>query len=148
MRDGISLLEQCASYNQDLNLDNVIAVLGSYSYNLFFELINCCIDGKLDEIIKIVNQIYNDGNDLKLFVDQFLSFILNVSKYIICQNIDVTNFPVNQEQSIKSVINFEDPLNYYQYVIDKLMELKVSIKNDTDIKSTIEVYFIQIGRCK
>ena len=56
--------------------------------DVYFEnlkLINSLIDGNLDSIVNIINTIYNDGIDLKLFVDQFLSFILDISKYIICQ---------------------------------------------------------------
>jgi len=142
MRDGIAFLEQCAAYDNDLNLENVLKVLGSYSYSVYFKLINSLIDGNLDSIITIINNIYNDGNDLKLFVDQFLSFILDISKYIICNSLTVTKFPNNQLEEIKKATNFENPLQYYQYIMNKLMTLKNDIKNDTDIKSTVDVYFI------
>lgn len=145
MRDGISLLEQCAAYDINLNIENVLKVLGSYSYSIYFKLINSLIDGNLDSIVNIINNIYNDGIDLKLFVDQFLSFILDISKYIICNNLTVTKFPSNQLEEIKKATNFENPLQYYQYIMNKLMTLKNDIKNDTDIKSTIDVYFIQMG---
>ena len=145
MRDGISLLEQCAAYDINLNIENVLEVLGSYSYTVYFKLINSLIDGNLDSIVNIINNIYNDGIDLKLFVDQFLSFILDISKYIICNNLTVTKFPSNQLEEIKKATNFENPLQYYQYVMNKLMTLKNDIKNDTDIKSTVDVYFIQLG---
>lgn len=145
MRDGISLLEQCAAYDINLNIKNVLKVLGSYSYSVYFKLINSLIDGNLDSIVNIINTIYNDGIDLKLFVDQFLSFILDISKYIICNNLTVTKFPNNQLEEIKKATNFENPLQYYQYIMNKLMTLKNDIKNDTDIKSTIDVYFIQMG---
>lgn len=145
MRDGISLLEQCAAYDVNLNIENVIKVLGSYSYSTYFDLINNLIDGNLDSIIDIINKIYNDGNDLKLFIDQFLSFVLDISKYIICNDINVTKFPNNQIESIKQVVNFENPLSYYSYIMNKLILLKNEIKLDNDIRSTIEVYFIQMG---
>jgi DNA polymerase-3 subunit gamma/tau len=145
MRDGISLLEQCAAYDTNLSIENVIKVLGTYSYDIYFKLINNLIDGNLNNIIEIINSIYNDGNDMKLFIDQFLSFILDVSKYIICNNISVTKFPSNQLDNIKMCTNFNDPLSFYSYIMNKLILLKNEIKNDSDIKSTIEVYFIQMG---
>lgn len=113
MRDGISLLEQCSAYDINLNIENVLKVLGSYSYTVYFKLINSLIDGNLDSIVNIINNIYNDGIDLKLFVDQFLSFILDISKYIICNNLTVTKFPNNQLEEIKKATNFENPLQYY-----------------------------------
>lgn len=146
MRDGIALLEQCSAYSKDLNIKNVLAVLGNYSYDIFFNLVDSMIDGHLDEIINCIQNIYNDGNDLKLFVDQFLSFILDVSKYCICNDLSVTKFPSNYEKSIKNIINFDNPLEYYMYLIKKLIDLKSVIKNDSDIKSTVDVYFLQMGR--
>lgn len=145
MRDGISFLEQCAAYDINLNIENVLKVLGSYSYSVYFKLINSLIDGNLDSIVNIINTIYDDGIDLKLFVDQFLSFILDISKYIICNSLTVTKFPSNQLEEIKKATNFENPLQYYRYVMNKLMTLKNDIKNDTDIKATVDVYFIQLG---
>ena len=71
--------------------------------------------------------------------------ILDISKYIICNNLTVTKFPSNQLEEIKKATNFENPLQYYQYVMNKLMILKNDIKNDTDIKATVDVYFIQLG---
>ena len=45
MRDAISNLEKCASYNPDLCMDNVLNCLGDNSYSTFFSLINNIIDG-------------------------------------------------------------------------------------------------------
>ena len=47
---------------------------------------------------------------------------------------------------IKNIINFENPINYYNYVMDKLLELKNMLKVDVDVKSTVEVVCLQISR--
>lgn len=146
MRDAISLLEQCSAYNIDLSINNVLSVLGNYSYDIFFKLVDSLIDGKLENILNYLQDIYNSGNDLKLFVSQFLDFILDISKYCICGNIQITKFPTAYEKNIKGVTNFDNVNDYYFYLVNKLMDLKAVVKSDSDIKSTIDVYFIQMGR--
>ena len=69
MRDAIATLEKCSGYSNDLSLTNVLNVVGNYSYDVFFKLINHLIDGDLENTLSVFTDLYNQGNDLKLFVD-------------------------------------------------------------------------------
>ena len=51
-----------------------------------------------------------------------------------------------QEELDKS-INFENPGNYYSYVVDGLLDLKFKLKNDVTPKSTIEITLLKLARC-
>lgn len=146
MRDAIALLEKCASYDTDINIENVLKVLGNYSYDVFFDLINYMIDGKVEQSLNIINYLYNQGNDLKLFVDQFLTFCLDVLKYSLSRTYQVTKIPSSYEERLNNSINFENNLQYYSYIVDRLLQLKNMLKNDSEIRSTIEVMFINICR--
>lgn len=146
MRDAIAYLEKAASYSTDLTLDNVLNALGNYSYETFFNLINFIIDGKEADMLNILQAFYDDGNDLKLFVNQFFNFILDINKYIIFNNMSMLKIPNTMENHIKNSINIESANQYYAYVLDKLLELKNMVKNDTMIKSTIEVMLLKILR--
>lgn len=146
MRDAISTLEKCAGYSTDLSINNVLDALGNYSYDTFFALINNIIDGKEGEVLKILEEFYRAGNDLKLFVDMFLSFCLDVSKYIIFNSTDMLKIPSSMEDRLKNSTNFENSLQYYMYIVNQLLDLKNMLKNDSNIKSTIEVMFIKMTR--
>lgn len=146
MRDAISTLEKCAGYSTDLSINNVLDALGNYSYDTFFSLINNIIDGKEGEVLKILEEFYRAGNDLKLFVDMFLSFCLDVSKYTIFNSTDMLKIPSSMEDRLKNSTNFENALQYYMYIVNQLLDLKNMLKNDSNIKSTIEVMFIKMTR--
>ena len=146
MRDAIATLEKCAGYSTDLSINNVLEALGNYSYDTFFSLINNIIDGKEGEVLKILEEFYRAGNDLKLFVDMFLSFCLDVSKYIIFNSTDMLKIPSSMEGRLKNSTNFENALQYYMYIVNQLLDLKNMLKNDSNIKSTIEVMFIKMTR--
>lgn len=148
MRDGISLLEKCANYSTDLKIDNVLEALGNYSYDVFFKLCNALIDGNEKQVLEIVSQYYDKGNDLKLFVNQFLDFCIDVSKYSLFKTCDVTRIPVSMESDLKYATGFDNPEKYYMYVIDKLLELKNMVKSEVDARSTVEVMLLQIARGK
>lgn len=147
MRAAISYLDKCAGYSTDLHINNVLASLGNYSYDTFFGLINNMIDGAEAPVLKMISDFYDEGNDLKLFVDQFLNFCMDVTKYALFGTCDVTRIPSSMEDRLKNSTNFANAAGYYSYVIDKLLVLKNMLKNDNSPRSTIEIMLLQITRC-
>lgn len=147
MRQALTLLDKCSSYSTDLSINNVLSALGNYSYETFFSLINNMIDGNESEVLRIISEFYDEGNDLKLFVDQFLNFTMDVTKYALFKSTDVTRIPNSMEESLVNSTNFDNAAKYYAYVLDKLLVLKNMLKNDNSPRSTIEILFLQITRC-
>lgn len=148
MRDAICYLETCANYSTDLKIDNVLAALGNYSYDVFFKLCNYLIDGDEKGVLETVSIYYARGNDLKLFVNQYLDFCIDVAKYALFKTCDVTRIPSSLENDLKYAVSFDNPEKYYSYVIDKLLDLKNMVKNEVDVRSSIEVTLLQIARGK
>ena len=81
MRDAITLMDKCFAYSQDLTLENVVKALGTTDYDTMFQLTDYLIYYKADECVKIIENIYNDGKDLKTFVRQYVQFLLDLDKY-------------------------------------------------------------------
>nr|DAP55307.1 MAG TPA: activator clamp loader [Caudoviricetes sp.] len=148
MRDSIATLEKCAGYSNDLQINNVLEALGNYSYESFFNILNSMIDGNEGNVIQNIEYYYNNGNDLKLFVDKFFSFVLDIDKYILFNNMELTTLPSSMEEDVKKCIAFDNPGSYYNYILDKLLLLKQNIKNDNTLKNTIIVVFLQMTRCQ
>ena len=148
MRDAICMLEKCASYDSDICLENSLKALGNYSYESFFKIMNAIIDGNEAVVVSEMNDFYNNGNDLKLFVDQFMAFVLDLNKYVLFKDMYVTKLPVNLEEEVKRCTLFDNSGSYYNYVLDKLLNLKQLTKNDADIRSTIEIGLLQVTRCQ
>lgn len=148
MRDAIANLEKCACFNTSLIMENVLTSLGDNSYNVFFKLINNIIDGNEKEVISIINMLDIQGTDMKTFVDKFLEFCFDIAKYCLFKSFDIIKIPSTMQTQLEGVINFDNANNYYNYVIDKLFNLKNIIKNDSNIKMTTSIIFTQITRCK
>ena len=146
MRDAIALLEKVASLDTNLNIKTTIEVLGSFTYDTYFNLTNSILDCKIDEIISIIETLYNQGSDLKLFIDQYLDFIFDLERYCIFNTLNVTKLPLSVEKDVKYAVGIENNINYYCWLCEKVLNIKNSIKNDTNIKTTIEIMLIQIAR--
>ena len=146
MRDSISTLEKCVGYSTDLSIDNVLEALGNYSYDTMFNLINGMIDGNEASVLSILDDFYYAGNDLKLFVDMYLTFCLDISKYTIFKSCEMLKIPSSMEERLKGSINFDNASSYYMYIVNQLLELKNMLKNDSNMKSTIEVMFMKMTR--
>ena len=141
MRQAISYLDKCKDFG-DITLDNVLSVLGNFSYDSFFELINAIIDKNNSKVISLIEDLYNHGDDLRLFIDLFLEFVLDLTKYIIFNSMEIIKIPAEYKSKIEYTINVEDASKYYNHLIDKLLELKQLIKNDNMAKTTIEIFLI------
>ena len=146
VRNAIATLEKVASLGNDLSISNTLEALGAYSYEMFFELANSIIDGNQAKVAQIVSDIYSKGNDLKLFVDSFFTFCLDVAKYCLFKNTSMIGIPESYEENLKNSINFDSPEKYYMHIVDRLLELKVMIKNDTSIRTTVEATFLRMAR--
>lgn len=146
MREALTMLDKCADYSTEITVENIMKVLGTTSHAIMFGLVDSLIRNDIPTMFSILNDITNNGVGIKLFIDNFLEFLINIQKYIVFHDCNLTIFPSSREEDLQYIINFENPSNYFNYLINKIFELKNYIKNDSDIKSTMEVIFIQISR--
>ena len=76
MRDSISLLDQLSllGVSKQVTSEDVNAILGRISFDIFNKLSSKIIDAKPNEAIEILNDIYNSGNEP-------LQILTNLSEY-------------------------------------------------------------------
>lgn len=146
MRSAINYLEKCSNYDTNLNIDKILICLGDFSYDLFFKLINAFIDGDKAIIFNIIDNFYDSGKDLSKFVDQYLDFCLDILKYCIFKQTDILKIPNSYESNLKFTVGIENNIKYFSWLVDKVLEVKNTIKYDINNKSTIEVMFLAISR--
>lgn len=152
MRDAITLLDQCADLSKDLSIDNTKDILGDVSFETMFKLTNALIDSKEGEVFAIIEHLSASGCDLKQFINIYLRFVLDLTKYIIFKDIKVTTIPAYLETIQDTSINIryttaiENNLNWFNKLSDRILEIKTAIKYDTSYKSTIEAYLLKTCR--
>ena len=152
MRDAVTMLDQCADLSSDLSLENTKMVLGEAPFERMLKLTNCLIAGNEQFTLAAIETLAREGRDLKQYIDDYLSFILELTKYILFKNISITNIPAyleNSTDNMTSVVyttSFEGALGWFNALTDKLLDIKSAIKYDTAVKSVIEAYMLQVCR--
>ena len=134
MRDAITLLDKCLSLSHDLTLENVLKTIGSEDYSTFITFLSA-LEGKEKEIsIKVIEDVYNAGKDVKQFMKDFAKFVLEVEKYALYKNFDYISLPNTLENELEQLIN--DSLFD---VMDFVVSLNNQIKWENDSKTLIEL---------
>lgn len=144
MRDAIATLEKCAAYSTNLSIDNVLEALGSFAYETFFDLTSAIFEGNKELIIKIIEYCYNKGNDLTLFITQYLDFLLDLEKYGLFEDIHATKIPSYLIEDLEAVSNAENFVDRIKKLMTQVLELINELKHSTIVKTTIIVTLLNV----
>ena len=152
MREALTKLDQCADLSTDLSLENTKMVLGEAPFERMLKLTNFLIGKNEQYTLMAIEMLASEGKDLKQFIDEYLGFTLELTKYILFKNIALTNIPAYLEKSedpsvsVNMTTSFPESIAWFNRLTDKLLEIKNAIKHDTSVKYTVEAYLLQICR--
>lgn len=137
MRDAITLMDKCLSLSEDLTLENVLKIIGSESYETFFDFLEELL-AKKSECIHIIDDAYRKGKDVKHLMKEFSKFLLDVQRYIIYKDFKYIRIPETEDNKAKM-----DDLYMNKVSIMGIIELVVDINNqikwDSDPKTLIDL---------
>lgn len=150
MRDAIMRLDQCACYSTDLSVNNVEKILTDIPYESMFKLTWALQEKNEQNILNIIDALYNSGNDLKSFIDTYLEFSLDLAKYILFKDINLTSIPsylaTETNPVVQETIKIDNSLAWFRKLTDLLLTIKLEIKYDSSCRSTIEAYLLRACR--
>lgn len=137
MRDAITLMDKCLSYSQDLTMDNIIDALGVADYSTMMDLVSNIIQNDAERVIRTIEEIHNDGKDLKQFIKQLLNFVLDIKKYAILKSFDYVQLPysVGIEEFLETM---SDEFDKISGLLDLLIKINSEIRYDSSPKYMIE----------
>ena len=140
MRDAITLLDKCLSYDLNLSVKTVVESLGTIDYNIMFDLTDNIIDTKADEVVKIIEEAHRSGVDLKQFMKLYMNFLLDAYKYFLMGDFEYLQIPSTYEEALNGYTDEE-----YQDIkelLDEVIRLNADIKWEPNPKPLIEATLI------
>ena len=140
MRDAITLMDKCLSYDKDLTMDNVIKALGITGYDTMFFLTDSIITNDTEAVIKTIEDVHRSGKDLKQFIKTYTNFVLDLCKYGCLGNFEFIEIPNTYKYTMDRYNDhaYED----FTRLLNTLVQLNASIKFDTSPKYTIEAVLV------
>lgn len=139
MRDAITMMDKCLSLSPDLTVENVVKALGTVDYNIHFELLFTMETGAKDTAVKIIEDVYNSGKDLKQFVKQFQYFVLDVCKFKMFNDFKYISIPALPEYQQK--LEDED-LDLALGVLEWVRQLNADIKWESNPKAITQTAIV------
>jgi len=132
VRDALSLLDRALlTLDKDIELDLASAqkIFGHFDKSQLISLFQLIFEGKETEVLNVYREIYNQGVEPKIFINDFLE-LLYYFKNIESLNIDGTNFSLNDEEfnrikEISEKVNNETLILFWQFAIKALEELDI-----------------------
>ena len=140
MRDSITLMEKCLGYDKNLTVENITKALGIVSFEMMFNLLFCIQEKDTKKVLSLLENIYEQGNDIKLFIFDFIQFCLDVVKYKLTKDYKMSRLPANYEESAK---NLKFTSQEFSEFINNLVKLNAYIKVENNPIVFIKSFFIQ-----
>jgi DNA polymerase-3 subunit gamma/tau len=132
VRDALSLLDRALltlDKDKELDLASAQKIFGYFDKSQLISLFQLIFEGKETEVLNIYREIYNQGVEPKIFINDFLE-LLYYFKNIESLNVDGTNFSLNDDEfnTIKEIskkVNNETLILFWQFTIKALEELDI-----------------------
>lgn len=139
MRDAITMMDKCLSLNNQLTIESVVQALGTVDYNIHFDLLFKMETGVKDSAIRLIEDIYNSGKDLKQFIKQFQYFVLDVCKYKMFNDFKYVSIPALPEYQEKLA---DEDLELALKVLDWVRQLNADIKWEANPKAIAQTAIV------
>ena len=147
VRDALSLLDRALlslDGNTELDLSAAQKIFGYFDKSQLINLFELILKGEEKKVIGIYRQIYDQGVEPKVFINDFLE-ILYYFKNINSLSLESTNFSLNDEEftkikNISNQVDVEVLILFWQFAISSLEELDI-VSNQ---HLSIEMFLIRL----
>ena len=140
MRDAITMLDKTLSLSTNIDTETVVKALGNVDININMQLLQTlCLKQNIADAVKLIDDVYNSGKDLKLFLKSFQYFILDVLKIKLFDTFVGTKIP--------NVGNIKEQITEFDYnvcadILDLIMGINKTVKWESNVKEIVECSFI------
>ena len=144
MRDAVSMLDKCLSLKSEIELSDAVKILGSADYDtlfkLFFSMYNC------DEqsVIEVVESLYQEGKDLKLFLRQYTNFLSDICKYKLFGNFDYISVPKLYKDEMERAKNSDGEV--LKMLLKKVNAVNSEIKYESNVLPVVETELLLLSQ--
>lgn len=140
MRDAITLLDKCISYNAEISVESVVEALGTINYDVMFELTESIIDMNPGEAVKVIEEAHRSGVDLKQFMKQYSYFVLDAYKYYLLGGFEYLQIPSTYEDRLNAWD--DETYIFVKELLAEVIKLNADIKWEPSPKPLIEATII------
>ncbi|MBC2576633.1 DNA polymerase III subunit gamma/tau [Peptostreptococcus canis] len=146
VRDSLSILDKCISFSDGkLTSKEVLDLLGAADPTQLFELGKSIIDSDMGLSMKLIDDYFVWGKDLKVLAQDLVQFFRSIMMIKISgsaeQLIDISSDFMERLIEISKNINMEEIIN----ILNILSELLDKLKYSSDQRMSFEIYIMKLS---
>lgn len=141
MRDAITRLEKVLDYTDYVTVQEVADALGTPDYETFVNLTNTILSNSTSDALKLLDEFHMSGKDLKLTMRNYTNFLVDVCKYFLTKDLELTNLPDHLEEDLADIRN-STGYSILLWMLEEMNSLNSTIKWEPNAKPIIEAQIL------
>lgn len=141
MRDAITRLEKVLDYSDYVTVQEVADALGTPDYETFVNLTNTILSNSTSDALKLLDEFHMSGKDLKLTMRNYTNFLVDVCKYFLTKDLELTNLPDHLEEDLADIRN-STGYSILLWMLEEMNSLNSTIKWEPNAKPIIEAQIL------
>tara|TARA_B100000963_G_C22623363_1_gene671092 strand:+ start:1 stop:1143 length:1143 start_codon:yes stop_codon:yes gene_type:complete len=133
VRDGLSLLDRIFLSDDEngkkLNLKTAQTIFGYYDKSYLLDLVLELLKGNEEEVIKLYKNIYDQGIEPKLFINNFLEIIYYLKNFKnlnnLKQSIDFSDADIKKIKGISEQVDDRTLLLFWEFTMETMHEINL-----------------------
>ena len=148
MRDALTLLDQAASFSQQIDQGQIQKLLGLPDKQMLFTIARSVLDGDVSECLYQINHIVDRGYDLRTLIRELLEYVRNIALSKVLDNpkklFDFTEEERNIYQSLAAKATIEE----ITLALSELFKIETEMRNATFPRYILELGLLKISFIK
>lgn len=136
MRDAITLLDKCFSYERHLTVRAAVVAVGAEDFETLFGLTEHILSGDAQRAIAMVEEMYRAGADMKHFTKHYTNFLLELCKFRSIKNFRYIGIPETYRDYMDAFTT--DDYDYILVMFRKFMKLMNEVKWESNPRFLVE----------
>ena len=146
VRDSLSILDKCVSFSSEkLTAEKVLDLLGSADPSQLFDFAKAIIDSDIQKSMKLIDDYYMWGKDLKILVQDTTQFFRSLMMVKIFNKPD--EFMDLTEEYAEKMVEVAKKVEMTEIIriLGILSELSNNLKYSTNQRITLEIYIMKLS---
>ncbi len=145
MRDSLTILDQIASFSEDITASEIKDLLGLTDIETLSRLTSAIIDGDGKGIINLISELTNTGTDLKALTKDLLQFIRNLLiATIVGETEDIIDLS-EEELSAINALKEKTTEEHTALVLSELIKAEPAIRSAFFPRIALEMTLIKLS---
>lgn len=145
MRDSLTILDQIASFSEDITVAEIKDLLGLTDIETLSKITSAIIEGDRKGIINLIAELTNTGTDLKALIKDLLKFIRNL---LIAKITDETEDIIDLSEEELNAINrlkAKTTQEHTAIILSELIKAEPSIRSAFYPRIALEMTLIRLS---